>query len=219
MISVCAPYWRRQRALDRMVDVYTRLYRHLDLEISICDDGSPEPAVVPPFVTLTRLPTKDHPLNPCVPMNRAVAASSGDILVLTNPELTHRESVLDGMLALLETEDDYVMARCYDEGWGRWLAGPDVDFTAHGRLPVPPGGQFHFCVMLHRSLWDRAGGFDEDYRHGLACDDNDWLWRLHRAGARFRLAEGVVYHDSSERVQWGLRHNRDLFYRKWPEAA
>lgn len=218
MISVCAPYWRRQAALDRMAEQYARLYPDLVLEIVVADDGSPDPAVAPPGVTVVHLPRKDRPLNPCVPINRAVGASTGDVIVLTNPEIEHREPVLGAMLAMFEHEDDYVTARCVDERWGLVLAGPEVDYGQHGRLPVPLGAHFHFLAMFHRSLWVKAGGFDEDYRHGLACDDNDWLWRLHRVGARFKHCPATVYHDSSERLAWGMPHNADLFHRKWPEA-
>ena len=63
-VSVCAPYWKRQGALDGMFEQYERLYPDVDLEFSVCDDGSPEPAVVPEGVILTRLPTKGHALNP-----------------------------------------------------------------------------------------------------------------------------------------------------------
>lgn len=222
MISVCLPYWDRQDALDRMFENYAEMYPckipGVDLEFSICNDGW-HPVSHPSgrAVTVTHLPRKDHPLNPCVPINRAVEASSGDIIVLTGPEIEHTEPTLYALAELLEDEDDYVMASCWDLR-GFWLAGSEVDYSTRGRLPVPPGGHFHFCTMFHRSLWEKAGGFDEDYRHGQGCDDNDWLWRLHRAGARFKLSASTVIHHRSSFLDWQLPHNRDLFFSKWPEA-
>lgn len=204
-------FWCRQAQLDRSLKAYAKIYPHLDLEFSICDDGSPEPVRAPGKVTY--LARKDYPLNPCVPLNVAVRESTGDVIVLTSPEIEHTENVLDEMLSLLTYENDYVMARCRDAD-GMWLAGPEVDYSTHGRLPVPPGAHFHFCTMFHRSLFERAGGFDEDYRQGQACDDNDFLWRLHRAGATFKLAEGVVRHHRTH-TQWKLPHNSELFRKKW----
>ena len=181
MISVCLPYWKRQRALDRMFVNYRDLYPDLPLEFSVCDDGSPTPAVVPEECILTRLPEKKHALNPCVPINRAVNASSGEVIVITNAEVQHRTPILREMLDLLGVGDvewdRYVVASCYDTR-GVWLAGPRINSA--GRENVPPGGYFHFLAMLTRSLWDRVGGFDEDYRNGKACDDNDFLWLLQR---------------------------------------
>lgn len=215
-ISVAMPYYMRQYALDRSLESYARVYPDLGLEFVICDDGSPVP-VVAPGCTIVMLPTKGHALNPCVPINRAVDASTGDVIVLTNPEIVHTEPTLLRMLELLTSQTDYVMASCRDSS-GMWLAGKEVRYDQNGRLPVPAGAHFHFCTMFHRSLWQRAGGFDEDYRNGQACDDNDWLWRLHRAGATFKLCESVVTHHRSG-LRWNLPHNRELFLRKWPEVA
>ncbi len=136
-------------------------------------------------------------------------------VVLTNPEIEHRDDVLCGMLALLEQPNDYVTVSCRDVN-GMWLAGPQVDYSKHGRLPVPAGAHFHFCAMLRRELFERVGGFDEAYRHGRSCDDNDWLWSLDAAGARFRLAPGVVWHHATPHAYDGVHAtNRDRLVRKW----
>lgn len=214
MISICMPYWQRQRELDRSLAAYRRVYQHLALEISIADDGSPEPVAAPECV-VTRLPAKTVGLNPCVPLNAAVRASTADVIVLTNPEIEHREDVLSGMRALLEGPLDYVTVACRDVS-GMWLAGPEVDYTKNGRLPVPAGGHFHFCAMLRRELFERVGGFDEGYRHGRSCEDNDWLWALHAVGARFRQAPGVVWHYATPHRHEGTHaSNRERLIEKW----
>lgn len=191
-ISVCMPYWQRQAHLNRSLAAYARLYSHLDLEISICDDGSPTPVQAPGCV-ITSLPKKKIGMNPCVPMNAAVRASSGDIIVLTNPEIEHREDVLSGMLALLREPNDYVTTGCRDAD-GTWIAGPHYDYNGHGHMPRPPRAHYHFCAMLTRDLFEQAGGFDEGYRAGRACEDNDFLWRCSEVGANFVEAPGAVWH-------------------------
>lgn len=191
-VAVCMPYWRRQRELDRSLLAYRSVYPHRDLEISICDDGSPTP-VYAPGCLVTTLPKKLKGLNPCVPMNAAVRASTAPIVVLTNPEIEHLDDVFTDMLERLVDENTYVTATCYDVG-GMLLAGDGVDYRKNGRLPVPPGAHFHFCAMLHRSLFDRVGGFDEIYRDGRSCEDADWLWKLSQYGARFVTSPRVVWH-------------------------
>lgn len=215
MISICMPYWQRQRELDRSLAAYRRLYGHLDVEISICDDGSPVPVLADGCV-VTRLPAKKIGLNPCVPMNAAVRASSGDVIVLTNPEVEHREDVLTGMLSMLEHPDDYVTVACRDVS-GMWIAGPEVNYAfANGRMPVPEGAHFHFCAMLTRELFERVGGFDEEYRFGRSLEDNDWLWSLDAAGARFKLAPGMVWHYRTPHAYAGSHPaNLDRLTRKW----
>jgi hypothetical protein len=214
VISVCMPYWARQAELDRSLAAYARVYPALPLQFSICDDGSPEPVNAPGCV-VTRLPSKRIGLNPCVPLNAAVRASSSDVIVLTNPEIEHREDVLSAMYAMLESRDDYVTVACRDVS-GMWLAGPEVDYSKNGRLPVPPGSHFHFCAMLTRELFERVGGFDEGYRNGRSCDDNDWLWSLEAAGARFKLAPGTVWHHKTPHAYQGTHaSNRDRLIGKW----
>jgi GT2 family glycosyltransferase len=72
-------------------------------------------------------------------------------------------------------------------------------------------------VAFRRTLWEKAGGFDEDYRGGQGCDDNDWLWRAYAAGARFRVAPVLVWHHDHA-LAWRLPLNRELFLRKWTPA-
>ena len=100
MISVVMPYWRRQDILALNLSAYRDLYPHEDIEIVVVDDGSPEPAEIfgayPWPVNVVRLPAKEIALNPCVAFNAGVAASCGEIVVLTNPEVIHRAPILSG---------------------------------------------------------------------------------------------------------------------------
>lgn len=207
------PYYQRQRELDRSLAAYQALYG--DIEISICDDGSPDPVYAPGCI-VTTLPRKTYALNPCVPINVAVRASTQDIVVITNPEIEHLTPVLYPMRRLLEDEDTYVTASCLDADRNEWLAGPLTQYGRKGREPVPPGGHFHFCAMLHRSLFEKAGGFDEAYRNGQGCDDNDWLWRLHDVGAKFvHLDQTVLHHRTPHKWRGSPRQNAELLRRKW----
>ena len=206
------PYYQRQATLDKSLEAYWRLYG--DIEISICDDGSPDPVLAPGCIVYS-LPKKDYPLNPCVPINIAVRQSTGDVVVITNPEILHETPVLFRMQRLLETDMDYVTASCWDRDRKDWLAGPRTQYGAKGREPVPPGGHFHFCAMMKRSLFEKAGGFDTDYRRGRGCDDNDWLWRLHSVGARFVHCDETVYHTKTADAWRGLKSNADLLRKKW----
>lgn len=216
MISICVPHWNRPAELERMYREYMVLYSDLDFDFSVCDDGSEPPVPYPPRGILTVLPYKDHALNPCVPLNVAVANARGDILVLTGPEIQHPNLVLQEMVCDLGP-DDYVMTACRDIA-GQWLCGTQVRGGENGRGPMPSSSGFHFCAMLHRSLFDRAGGFDEDYRAGQAFEDNDWLYRLERAGARFHMRDDLVVWHRRISCAWpagGHERNRLLFESKW----
>lgn len=221
-ISVCIPYWVTD---GNYLPLFATVRSVVEAaEISLCDDGSSHGLAFPAHsrpVKTVRLPRKSEALNPCVPINRAVAASTLPVIVLTNPGVEIAPGMLERMLSELDDET-YVAAACRDADTGRWLCHSTVRGGEYGRGQMPRGSGFHFLAMLTRSLWDKAGGFDEDYREGQGYDDNDFLWRLHRAGAKFKVLDDVVIEHKRSTTQWpegGLARNKALFEQKWPSAA
>lgn len=209
MISLCMAYRDRQAQLDVSLEAYRRLYQ--DLEISICDDGSPIPVEAPGCV-VTSFPGRDYALNPCAAFNRAVEASHGDLIVLTNPEIEHREPIIEQMRESVVTERHYVIAAARDGAqWRCHSTYKDPNWK-----PFPPGAGPHYCVMFTRKLWEDAGGFDEAYRQGRMCDDNDWAWRAWRAGAVFVHRDDLIVHSQSHpKTVWPQRANYQLLDEKW----
>lgn len=203
-LTVAMPYWNRPDELARSIAAYEKVYPDLDIEFSICDDGSLLPLRPAGKMRVVNLPQKGYALNPCVPINHAVRNATRDVIVLTNPEVEHRTPVLYDMLEALTDSNDYVMTGCRDTRRGDWYAGPEAPTAPiGGRQPVPPGAYLHFCVMFHRSLFERAGGFDVEYRRTPGCEDNDWLWRLYALGdVNFKYVPGVVWHNHGPRRRW-----------------
>lgn len=229
LISVVMPYWRRQRALLVNVENYSRLYDDEDVEMIVVDDGSPEPAVVPAglpiMVTVLRLPKKFAALNPCVPINKGVAVSRGEFVVLTNPEVIHRDSILDEMrLRLVDMgPKGYIAAACRGRKWWYCHSTLMPEPSSVGRAPCPEGAGLHFCAMLHRSLFDEIGGFTEAYREGQGYEDSDFLWKLDRAGAKFAICDDFVTdHVECPGSSWpdgGAARNKAIFNAAWPSHA
>lgn len=211
------PYWNRPQQWAQSKASYATVYPHLDIEFSICDDGS-TPPLVDPDARIVSLPQKSVAKNPCIPINLAVRNCTNDMIVLTNPETLHREPVLDRMLDAWTGPNDYVIAGCRDTTHGAWYAGEGRSMT--GCL-APAGIQYHFCVLFHRDLFERVGGFDEDYRDGHGYDDNDWCWRLYTAGyVNVKYVPGVVWHvrQLMQRSLWkgpALLRNEALLRKKW----
>jgi GT2 family glycosyltransferase len=90
-------------------------------------------------------------------------------------------------------------------------------------VPLPRGAHYHFMTMLHRSLWDAAGGIDEDYREGTGYDDPDFVLRLARAGAKFVLRDDLVVEHirGGAHAKWTddqFERNRKVFISKWGGA-
>lgn len=233
MISIIMPYWNRNKLLARSLRRMSELYLGYDIEIIIADDGSEEecnvPLQSPWFIRVLSLPHKTQALNPCVPINMAVKASRGYVIVLTNPEIYHPTNVLGEMLDELVKvgPKGYIIAATWSVDHDRWYAHSSITSKVNsslGRLPLPPNSGLHFCTMMYRKFYDEVGGFDESYRDGQGVEDNDWLWALQQAGASFRMMDDLVVEHTSTPTIWppgGIARNSEIYRKKWshvPEA-
>lgn len=212
------PYWERREALHRTLEQYADFYTGLNFEVIVVDDGSeqePDPPKLPFPVRVIKLGRKVMAKNPCIPINRGVDAADGDILVLTNPENLHRSPIFPQMFVQLQELGrlGYVQASCWSGE--KWLTHPSG--AGKGCGPLPEGFGLHFCAMLYRELFERAGGFDEDYRDGAGWEDNDFAWRLHSVQAQSVVRPDLVVENERSRVNWrgGHARNRQLFEKKW----
>lgn len=228
MISLILPYYERKAATDKSLRLMARHYSDLDLEIIIVDDGSAEsyfvPDDVPISVRVIYGPHKNRPLNPCTPINVGAASASGDYIALSNPEILHVNPVLPALLdeCVRGGPMTYAMAACWDPEKKVWHCHSTRKRSAANDAGafLPPDVDYHFMSMMHRSLWDMTGGFDEDYRDGAGYDDPDFALRLVRCGARFvRRDDLVVEHPrNGARAAWRpemFERNRKVFLRKW----
>jgi len=213
MISLILPYYNRQRAADVALALIARHYAHLDLEVIVVEDGSQPPFVKNTIadVKVIRLPPKNEARANCTVMNRGVEAAKGDILALSSVEMLHRTPVLPQMREELEKGDanTYVSAAVWCPTQNRW--------HAHSSLGRPP---LHFMTMLKRDLWDRAGGFDEDYRDGMCFDDDDFVNRLLRAGMHYVYRDDLIVEHPRQgaKAKYTMHQhmrNRQIFESKW----
>lgn len=200
-------------------------YRDLDLEIIIVDDGSREPFSAPPYplnIRVVTLPKKSGPLNPCVPYNRGVEASKGDYIALSNPENLHRKPILEPLCYAIDSDLTYVMGAAWSEEQKRWHCHSSQNRSNDNDVGkyLPKGSNYHFMSMMKRSLWDKIGGFDEDYRLGAGYDDPDLVRRLHKVGAKFVMRDDLVVEHprSNAHAKWTpqmFQRNREIFLSKW----
>lgn len=225
LTSMIFPYWQRQKVTNESIKRLNQLYTDLPLEIIVVDDGSPEPFVSPESeipIKVIRLPDKQGPKDPCVPMNRGVSASSGEIVCLSNPELMHNGPVLIEMIRQLTElgEKGLVMASVWCPEDKRWHVHPSIGGrTIHG-IKMPKWENSTFLAVMYRKFWDLFGGFDEEYRDGWGYGDHDLVLRIdkHGPGVVVRPDLVVTHSRSGAKSAWTqdmLARNRQLFIKKW----
>lgn len=227
MISLCWPYWDRQAVANQACALLAQHYVGLDMELVVADDGNNMPYQVmkgTPFpVSVVRLPLKTVPMNPCVPLNRAVSVARGEIIAISGPDMMHTKPILNQMRAELgDDKKKYVLAAVWWPEKKKWHCHSSYKRSDAGDVGsmLPPGADYHFMTMMHRSLWDECGGFDEDYRAGCGYDDPDFVMRLYKAGAKFLIRDDLVVEHvrTGAHAAWpkeGYVRNRELFMRKW----
>ena len=222
VVSVVMPFWRRREVAIRTLEQYARLYKPELVEVVLVDDGSPDSTAdgledVYGGAKVIKLPPKDGPLNPCVPINVGVAYASGVALALSNPEVYHEQDTLGGLLRLLIGPLDYAVAPAWCPELEVWHAHPSL--AKHATMEVAAG---HFLAVFQRDLWEAVGGFDPMYRYGFGWDDTDWIRSVLDVGGRIKWGETPVLHFKSggARIDWGvIPSNSTIFEEKWKARA
>lgn len=218
MLSVILPYWNRQDAADKALSLMESMYRGLDFEVIVVDDGSPAPFKNNSGlkVKIVRLPTKSIPMCPATVWNAGVAAASGDIVVLSCIEILHTMPVLEEMAEqVMQDENNYVLAAAWCPENQAW--------HCHSSVPVPdcpPGVGIAFCGAMRKSLFEKIGGFDEAYRGGAGYEDRDFILKAVKAGAKFILRDDLVvtHPKTGASIIWpdgGFERNLKIFNGKW----
>lgn len=221
-ISLILPYWDRQKAADKAFELLIKQYLDLDMEIVIVDDGNAIPFVRPDCALNTKvitLPLKQVPKCPATAWNEGVKAASGEIVILSCIEILHETPIIQQLVDQLESigKDGYVLAAAWCPEYNAWHCHSTI------KTPRNPWGTgLSFCGAMYKELYERAGGFGEEYREGAGYEDNDFINRLLSVGAKFRIRDDlVVIHPKSDAsIQWpdgAFARNEEIFYKKWPE--
>jgi hypothetical protein len=156
-------------------------------------------------------------VNPCVPFNRAIAACSGEVLIVQNPECLHLGDVVADAAARVGSQD-YLAYACYSldrattDALGATQASDQatehafVESARHrALLPQAAIGvegelgwynhslfrpvAYHFCAAVQRSGMEALGGFDERFARGVGFDDDELLARVRRLGLHVAIVD------------------------------
>jgi len=222
-VAICMPYFDRLDFLDNTMASFIH-HGYFDagyepkIQLSIVDDGSPNTPIPALWgqsyglhgnqFVLQRLPMKNIHLNPCVPLNRAVAQSDAPIILLQSPETYHETQILrKEVVDNLKREDDIINVPTKTKNTEKW------PWYAH---PVHRPVRYWFCQLMTRWMFDGVGGVDEKFRAGTSFDDDYLEMVLTHANANWMWAEEEVAVHVSPRKRKrknrkGLKSNEVLF--------
>lgn len=227
--SILMPYHDRMDQLRNTLEGFRKRYDGRDdFEVVLVVDKKSKGEMLnllllahqSPFPVQVHLLNGWDVINPAPHYNAAAKLAKGSNFVLTSPEVMHIANVLDGFDVEFEKDPDvYVVCACKslneNGGFNMWF-----HHTKHRDVG------YHFCSVLNRDMWDLVGGFDEEFAHGIAYDDDDFLHSLMAYKVDIVMRDDLLtvhqWHEKPlfrtyERKRLVMR-NRQLFEAKWKKG-
>ncbi|MHA3701820.1 glycosyltransferase [Jatrophihabitans sp. YIM 134969] len=192
------------------------------LQVVVTDDGSPEPPVVPPHVTLVR--QEDRGFRAAAARNLGASVADGDVLCFLDGDTVPEPGYVAAASALPAVASDVLVVgrrRHADlTGFGPtdvldWFAGrtpPPTELTEPGWLRDAYAASrdlldvdarsYRFVISavltVHRDLYAAVDGFDETFT-AYGGEDWDFAHRAYTAGAVLaHRRDAVAWHDGPD---------------------
>jgi len=217
-VSVIVPTYNRDELLQH--GLKSLRSQSLDAEIIVVDDGGSHPSTTRKHcetygARYIRLESPDRRV-PSVPINAGVRAATGDIIVLTCPEIYHLQPDTLSLLVEPLYINDTIHTTC--KGWddsGAVLTAVRNGETVSAQIYKNMGvlqTDFPFFLALHKKHFEAIGGYDEGYL-GWGFEDYDFITRIQAHGLHKKVTGAEIIHLSHERFNDAelLKLNTDRF--------
>lgn len=207
-ISIVIAYYNRLNLLDFTLKTIKNS-NYKNFEVVIVDDAS-DPNQNPELIIkkynfdikliTIKKEDKKH-MNSCIPYNIGFKETTGDIIIIQNPECCH---IGDIMLFIANNlkENQYFSFSCFNfpqsnynhdlhqiyqnnENYQNVLQllnnitqsyGNNIQTWYNHKIYRPEA--FHFLSAIYKKDLDRLGGFDERYAYGSGYDDGELIERI-----------------------------------------
>ena len=205
LVSVVIPVHGLWELTSRCIDTL-RSSTERPLEIVVVDDASPDEtprrlAERDDLVVVTNETNMGFPTS----VNRGIAATSGELVVVLNNDTEPAAGWLDEMLDVLAIDDTLMVGPRSNRisGLQQVRLGPSLDepdaahrwaadwSNAHRGSSWRTDRLVGFALLVRRSTFVEHGGFDEGFGRGN-FEDDELSQRLLAAGGDLRVADGAV---------------------------
>ena len=216
--SFIMPYYNRAEQLHNTLVSFVRFYRNRkDFEVILIVDSKQIPMMLCDLNRTVDIFSEELVIklykgdsrriyNPVTAFNIGVTYSSGEYLILTNPECEHEGDILCELDSIYNKNSPYVVCGCKslkkDRSFDRWYQ--------HSKHRPE---NYHFCSVITKEDYNKIGGFNEDYAEGYGYDDNSFRDRVWNSGIPFVVRDDLVvlhqFHEKVKSSDWRSRLDRN----------
>jgi glycosyltransferase involved in cell wall biosynthesis len=183
------------------------------IELIVVDDGSTDetPAILASFGDAIRAHRQPNAGQGAATM-AGIAMSRGSMLAFNDHDDVWPMQRNQQLVKALD--DDLSLDAAF--GHCEQFVSPELDDDAKRRLAPPYSvlaGEAMGCMTIHRSAFDRIGGFNAEY---LSSHFVDWLARAKSAGIKTTMLDAIVLRRRLHENNFGRRQSesRDRFHLK-----
>jgi glycosyltransferase involved in cell wall biosynthesis len=221
--SIVTSYYNRKKQFINTLETIKKSDEIDNTEIIVVDDASDQDQRIEDllstysFLKVIRVEKKDKWwTNPSVPFNMAIRKSSGDVIILQNPECLHMGDILKNVknninesnyltysvYSISENTTNKLFNLNYNQdlfnqineiiGEKNNIGFTDVGHECWYNHPIYRPCNYHFISAITKKNMDILGGFDERYGHGSSYDDDEFLHRVKLLGLDLKIIDDVT---------------------------
>jgi len=220
-VSIVTAYHNRRNLFIKTLESMSNTEYDDGIEVIAVDDASDTGQRIDDLVTtfyhlnlnVVRInPDVKWWTNPCIPNNIGFEISSGDVVIIQNPECLHLGDVIK-YAAENTTINKYIAFGCYALDREKTqriskVSGSATDaiyniINPTNDVPLdncPSMNRWYqhseysprclnFCTSIRSWDLEELGGFDEAYAPGISYDDTEFIRRIHRKEMRVEMVD------------------------------
>jgi len=222
--SIIVPSRGMDDNLRKLFDALAKELAGKNVELILADDGSPQPLdfLAEEYKGKMELKVvRQDPKGPAAARNLGIKNAASDIFIFIDSDVVPQPGWFDAILAPLEQNPEIAGVE------GKTIASNISALTPFSHFLYNfEGGAYLTCNIAYRRSWvERAGFFDERFKHPWREDSDLAFSILEMGGKIFFEPDAVVDHPSRpvklSRMFWfyPVRRGYDwILYRKHPET-
>lgn len=224
LVSIVIPTLNKATILARCLDhIFANTSQaKTPFEVIVSDDGSTEDfkALKEKYdIQIVRSETnKGFPSA----VNAGAAVAKGDFICLLNNDCFVTEGWLEALVRAIKSDTTLAAVGPHANNVAG-SQGVQVDIKDPKQLELAAkkfqaqekyvDKLIFFCTLIKRSVWDQAGGLDEDFNPGNYEDDY-FCYRARKAGYRLKTVSHFVWHEGGSTFGYNHSPEKLMEYRK-----